>query len=427
MDYTKFLLIFKREYLTRVRTKAFILSTILAPVGLLILIIVPVFLSQVQTEQRQVIGIQDATGSIVTRLMEQNPERYTSLEVDMSADSLRAKVLSRRLDGFIIITEEHIEGSAAPELFYTGTGGLNLISELRGDLRSALQNERLDRAEVGETVRGILAMRTSLQTRVLRETGEQKSDTMSLFFVGYMMFFVIYAAMFGYGAVIMRSVIEEKTNRIIEVITSSVRPFELLMGKVMGVGALGLTQFAIWSVAGAGLLAAAVPITSIISGGGSAAGGGAAAQADLPFTLPVIGAEVWVAFIVFFLLGYLIYSSLYAAVGSAVDAETDANQLMIPLMIPIMLPLLFIGVVASDPNSTFSVISSLVPFFSPMLMPMRVAMAPVPFWEIALAVVLGIATFMAIIWVSARIYRVGILMYGKKASFAELFKWVRYN
>lgn len=428
MDTSKFLLIFKREYITRVRTKAFILSTILAPMGLLILIVVPIILSSVQTEQRQVIGIQDETQTVLTRLLEQNPDRYQPLP-PVSADSLRSMVLSGSVDGFIIITEEHITGNRSPELFYTGTGGLSLVSEIRGDLRAALQNERLDRAEVGETVRNILAMRTSLQTRVLTDTGEQENDTMSLFFVGYIMFFIIYAAMFGYGAVIMRSVIEEKSSRIIEVITSSVRPFELLMGKVMGVGALGLTQFAIWSVAGAGLLALAAPIAVLL--GGTAEVGTdlntAAAQADLPFTMPSIGAEVWITFILFFLAGYLIYSSLYAAVGSAVDAESDANQLMIPLMIPIMLPLLFIGNVASDPNSTFSVITSLVPFFAPMLMPMRVAMTPVPFWEIALGLLLCIITFTAIIWVSARIYRVGILMYGKKASFGELFRWVRYN
>jgi ABC-2 type transport system permease protein len=428
MDTTKFMLIFKREYITRVRTKAFILSTILAPLGLLILIVVPIILGSMQTEQRQIIGIQDETSTLLVRLLDQNPDRYIPLP-SVTSDSLRTLVLRGNVDGYIVITEEHIDGSKAPELFYTGTGGLSLVSEIRGDIRAALQNERLDRAEVGEAVREILAMRTSLQTRVLTETGEQKSDTMSLFFVGYIMFFIIYAAMFGYGAVIMRSVIEEKSSRIIEVITSSVRPFELLLGKVIGVGALGLTQFAIWSVTGAGLLALAAPLAGLLMGGGgsSADMGAAAAQADLPFDLPSIGAEVWVTFILFFLAGYLIYSSLYAAVGSAVDAESDANQLMIPLMIPIMLPLLFIGNVASDPNSTFSVITSLVPFFAPMLMPMRVAMTPVPFWEVALGLILCIITFIGIMWLSARIYRVGILMYGKKASFGELFKWVRYN
>lgn len=429
MNTEKFLLIFKREYLTRVRTKAFIVSTVLAPLGLMILIIIPIILSSFDTEQTQKIGIVDETGSVYERLSELNPDRYTQ-PGPMPVDSLRSLVVAGELDGFIILTQAHIDGSQNPELFYTGTGGLSLVSEIRGDLRTVLRDERLDRAAVGDAVREILAMQTSLQTRVLTETGEEESDTLSLFFVGYIMFFIIYAAMFGYGAVIMRSVIEEKSNRIIEVITSSVKPFELLMGKVMGVGALGLTQFAIWSVTGAGIMAVAAPLAALFLGGNEAPAMDAqqaAAQADLPFSIPSIGAEVWIVFVLFFLAGYLIYSAMYAAVGSAVDSESDANQLMIPLMIPIMLPLLFIGNIASDPNSTFSVITSLVPFFSPMLMPMRVAMTPVPFWEVALALVLCVVTFVAIIWVSSRIYRVGILMYGKKASFAELFKWVRSN
>jgi len=429
MNTEKFLLIFKREYLTRVRTKAFIVSTILAPLGLLILIIIPIILSSFETEQTQKIGIVDQTGSVYQRLSELNPDRYTEPDA-MPVDSLRSLVITGVLDGFIILSQAHIDGEQNPELFYTGTGGLSLVSEIRSDLRTVLRDERLDRAAVGETVRAILSMQTNLQTRVLTETGEEESDTLSLFFVGYIMFFIIYAAMFGYGAVIMRSVIEEKSNRIIEVITSSVKPFELLMGKVMGVGALGLTQFAIWSVTGAGIMAVAAPLAALFLGGNETSAPDArqaAAQADLPFSIPTIGAEVWVVFVLFFLAGYLIYSAMYAAVGSAVDSESDANQLMIPLMIPIMLPLLFIGNIASDPNSTFSVITSLVPFFSPMLMPMRVAMTPVPFWEVALALALCILTFVAIIWVSSRIYRVGIVMYGKKASFAELFKWVRSN
>lgn len=427
MNTSKFFLIFKREYITRVRTKAFLISTLLAPLGLLILIAVPVLLSMMDTERTHVIGIQDNTETIYERLSELNPERYVSYP-DTPVDSLREMVMSRKIDGFIQITEETISNDQAPELFYRGSGGLSLVSELRGDIRAALQNERLDRAEVSADVRDILAMRTSLQTRRITETGEETQDTMALFLVGYILFFIIYAAMFGYGAVIMRSVIEEKTNRIIEVITSSVKPFELLMGKVLGVGALGLTQFALWSVSGAALLAVAGPIAALMMGGTSGTGAEAGAQAaDLPFAIPAIGLETWIVFIVFFLLGYLIYSALFAAVGSAVDSESDANQLMIPIMIPIMIPLLFIGNVASDPDSTFSTITSLIPFFAPMLMPMRVAMSPVPMWEILLSVVLMVLAFTALIWLSSRIYRVGILMYGKKASFGELFKWLRYN
>jgi ABC-2 type transport system permease protein len=430
MDTNKLFLIFKREYLTRVRTKSFIISTILAPIAIILLIGIPIVLQLTDTEQRQVIGIKDEVGTILPRLVEGNSSLYAPVP-EVSIDSLRSLVLNGNIDGYIIIDEENVVNNKEVELLYTGSGGINLVSEIRSDVRLALQNERLDRAMVGDVVQDILSMRTQLVTRKLTEDGEETQDTLALFMIGYIMCFVIYGAMFGYGAIIMRSVIEEKTSRIIEVITSSVKPFELLMGKVLGVGALGLTQFMIWSLSASGLLALAVPVTALILGDSATPAGSTAeaqaAAAELPFEIPTIGAELWITFILFFLLGYLIYSALFAAVGSAVDSESDTQQLMLPIMLPIILPMLFLGRVAQDPDSTFSVVTSMIPFFSPMLMPVRVAMTDVPAWEYLSAIALMTGTFIGLIWLSSRIYRVGILMYGKKASFKEMAKWVRYQ
>lgn len=431
MDTSKLFLIFKREYITRVRTKSFIISTILAPIAIILLIGIPIVLQLTDSEQRQVIGIKDEVGTILPRLVESNESLYAPVP-NVSIDSLRSLVLSGNIDGYIVIDEENVVDNKEVELLYTGSGGINLISEIRSDVRLALQNERLDRAMVGDVVQDILAMRTQLVTRKLTEEGEETQDTLALFMIGYIMCFVIYGAMFGYGAIIMRSVIEEKTSRIIEVITSSVKPFELLMGKVLGVGALGLTQFMIWSLSASGLLALAVPVTALVLGdsasvAGSSAEVQAAAASEMPFEIPTIGAELWITFILFFLLGYLIYSALFAAVGSAVDSESDTQQLMLPIMLPIILPMLFLGRVAQDPDSTFSIITSMIPFFSPMLMPVRVAMTDVPAWEYLSAIALMTGTFIGLIWLSSRIYRVGILMYGKKASFKEMAKWIRYQ
>jgi ABC-2 type transport system permease protein len=430
MNFQKLFLIFKREYVTRVRTKAFIISTILAPVAIIVLLAVPIILQLTESKQTQIIGIQDQVGTVFPRLIENNPERYVPVPY-VGMDSLRTLVLRGNIDGYIIITEANVNENVDVELLYTGSGGISLVADIRGDIRSALQNERLDRAEVGDLVKDILAMRSQLRTRKITETGEETQDTFALFVIGYVMCFIIYGAMFGYGAIIMRSVIEEKTNRIIEVITSSVKPFELLMGKVLGVGALGLTQFSIWSLSSAGLLAIAAPVAAMFMSGSDnstvSLEDGAQAAAELPFEIPAIGAEIWITFILFFLLGYLIYSALFAAVGSAVDSESDSQQLMLPIMIPIILPMLFLGRVAQDPDSTFSVITSLIPFFSPMLMPVRVAMTSVPLWEYGLSIVLMTGTFLGLIWLSSRIYRVGILMYGKKASISEMVKWIRYN
>lgn len=430
MNTEKLFLIFKREYLTRIRTKSFIISTILAPVAIILLIAIPIILQITDSEKTQIIGIKDEVGTVLPRLIDLNSERYVPTP-PVTMDSLRSLVLAGSIDGFIEITEEHLTSNKDIELLYIGSGGMGLIAEIRSDIRMVLQNERLDRAEVGEVVQEILAMRQQLLTRKLTAEGEETQDTLALFMIGYIMCFIIYGAMFGYGAIIMRSVIEEKTNRIIEVITSSVKPFELLMGKVLGVGALGLTQFIIWSVSASGLLAIAAPITALLIGNNTTAidASGAAAQAtsEIPFEIPTIGPELWITFILFFLLGYLIYSALFASVGSAVDSESDTQQLMLPIMVPIILPMLFLGRVAQDPNSTFSIITSMIPFFAPMLMPVRVAMTDVPAWEYITAVILMTGTFVGLIWLSSRIYRVGILMYGKKASFKEMAKWIRYN
>ena len=430
MNTEKLFLIFKREYLTRIRTKSFIISTILAPVAIILLIAIPIILQITDSEKTQIIGIKDEVGTVLPRLIDLNSERYVPTP-PVTMDSLRSLVLAGSIDGFIEITEEHLTSNKDIELLYIGSGGMGLIAEIRSDIRMVLQNERLDRAEVGEVVQEILAMRQQLLTRKLTAEGEETQDTLALFMIGYIMCFIIYGAMFGYGAIIMRSVIEEKTNRIIEVITSSVKPFELLMGKVLGVGALGLTQFIIWSVSASGLLAIAAPITALLIGNNTTAidASGTAAQAtsEIPFEIPTIGPELWITFILFFLLGYLIYSALFASVGSAVDSESDTQQLMLPIMVPIILPMLFLGRVAQDPNSTFSIITSMIPFFAPMLMPVRVAMTDVPAWEYITAVILMTGTFVGLIWLSSRIYRVGILMYGKKASFKEMVKWIRYN
>lgn len=425
MSFDKILIILRREYLTRVRTKAFIISTILAPVFILALIGIPILLSFMETDRPNRIGVQDETGTLVGRFMEIDSTRYQPL-ADEPIDTLRAMVLGGRIDGYILLNESHISGDADIEFLSGGKGGLSLMSDIRNDIRTVIRDERLDRANVSDTVKEIMADRPSVVSRKITETGDETTDTLGMFIVGYVMCFIIYGAMFGYGAIIMRSVIEEKTSRIIEIITSSARPFELLMGKVLGVGAVGLTQFSIWAVSSSAIMAGAGLFMARDMSPMSTAGATAAA-AEAPFVMPEIGMGLWVAFVFFFLMGYLIYSALFAAVGSAADNETDTQQLMLPITLPIIIPMMLIGPVSSDPNSTLAVVSSLIPFFTPMLMPLRIAMTDVPLWQLGSSVVLMAGTFTGLIWLSARIYRVGILMYGKKASFKEMAKWIRYS
>lgn len=424
IDVAKFGIVFKREYLTRIKSKAYILTTILAPLIFLMIIGLPVVIQLLSPEKTRLVAIIDETGTIAPRMMEADPDQYR-VYYNTDMDDIRRMIRNGVIQGYVVVTEEVIDGTRTPELIYGGSGGITFVEKVRSDLRSSIREEKLDRSNVGPEVRSIMEERIQLVTRVLTETGEEEQDTGAMMIIGLVLGFAVYGAMFAYGGIVMRGVIEEKSNRIIEVIVSSVRPFELLLGKVFGVGALALTQFIIWSFAFSGIAALSSPILLYFMKNSS--GGQPVTEADLPFSMPVLGTDLIILFLLFFLLGYLIYSALFAAVGSALESETENQQLTLLVSLPIIIPIFFLGTVASDPDSTLSIVLSLIPFFSPIIMPVRIAIMNVPFWEIALAIVLLIASFFALMWLSARIYRIGILMYGKSASLSELAKWIRYR
>lgn len=422
IDFQKLFIIIKREYLTRVRSKAFIITTILVPIGLIILFAVPVILQLFESDQTYRIGIKDETNIVYQEMNNLDSTRYFDAR-SQSVDELRKEVIDRNIEGYIIINEQDLSNPEDFELIYGGGGGINLVREVSSDLREAIREARLKEAKASDEILAILESRPNLNTRKLTEEGqEEEANTFVLFILGYGMAFVIYGAIFGYGGYVMRSVIEEKTNRIIEVVVSSVKPFELLLGKVLGIGGLGVTQFAIWTGTGAALLAFAGPIAAMFVTPQTLPSGETASP--IP-EFPDLGIEVGIYFVIFFLLGYLIYSAILAAVGSAVDSESDTQQMMLPITIPVILAIIILPRVASDPDSTFSVVTSMIPFFSPVLMVARIPITDVPFWEIAVTILLMIATIIGSLYIGAKIYRTGILMYGKSANFRELWKWIK--
>ena len=422
----KLFLIIKREYLTRLKSKVFIITTVLAPIGMILLLVLPGLIQTMSSDRQRQYFVYDETQEVGQRLVEEDSLSY-SLS-DYNPDELREKLMRGTIEGFIVIPHEILDGEGETAFYHDGTAGMTTTSRVRSDLQRIVREVRLDRLEAPEEIRVVMTESINMENLTITDDGKEEADTGFFVFVGIIMGFIIYGAMFAYGAVIMRSVMEEKTSRIVEVIASSVKPFELLLGKVIGVGALGLTQFAIWSAAGAILLAVAGPLVGLFAGGGAevpeTAGNGAEAAA---FSLPSIGPMLWIGFVLFFLLGFLIYSSLFAAVGSAVDQESDSQQLQMPIILLIIIPLLFLVTVSDDPGSNMAVALSMFPFFAPILMPVRMAVISVPLWQVIGTIFLMIITFLILIWVSARIYRVGILMYGKKASFRELLIWIRQN
>jgi|AntAceMinimDraft_1070359.scaffolds.fasta_scaffold48592_2 ABC-2 type transport system permease protein len=431
MNWSKIRLIIHREYMTRVRTKAFIITTLLMPVFILVLVGIPILMEKFVSDDdtKRMIYVVDETQVLLPRLVESTQDLYMMAPDGLSEDSLIQLVLSGNINGYMFLDAEHVSNNDKKiQVLTDGTGGIRFSTDIRSDVRNAIYEERISKAEVSEAVQNIIKNRATVNVTKLAEDGGSAGDSTALFFLGYALAFIIYISLFVYGSIVMRGVIEEKTSRIVEVITSSVKPFELMLGKVLGVGMVGLTQFGVWIL---GTIIITAVIVPLITGGSSTADPQMAQAMEVAqnegFGMPVISAKVWIVFILNFFFGYLLYSSLFAAVGSAVESETDTQQLSLPITIPIIIAIILMPQVTSSPESSLAVISSLIPFLSPVLMTARVSVIDVPFWQIGLSYVLMTVTFLACIVLAGKIYRVGILMYGKKAGFKELFKWIRYS
>lgn len=431
MNFHKIWLVLKREYLTRVKSKSFILITALTPLAFIAFIGIIVFINISETEVEKRIGIHDNTNVLVERLVNINETRYFDVR-NTPVDSLRTQVLNGNLDGYIVLTDSVITHSKSPVLVHGGSGGLSFISGVRSDLRDAVREERLTRENVSDEVRDIFETRTGLEAVKLTEEGEQEDNTIFASAIGFVLGLMIFFGIFFYGALLMRGVIEEKTNRVIEVIASSVKPIELMFGKLFGILSMALTQFVIWIFFYIGLSMAAAPVVGMIMQAQMSDLPEDAAEAASSFDASVlenivIEPYIFVYFILFFLLGFLIYSALFAAIGAAVDNEQDSQQFMPIVGLPIFIAYFLNTKVMQAPDSSLSTFVSIFPLTSPINMISRIASTSVPIWQIALSILLMILTFLGIMWLAAKIYRVGILMYGKKPSFKDLAKWIRQS
>lgn len=451
LNWKKIFLVLEREFLVRVKTKLFLISTLLVPFGFALFIGITVAVQFWQSEPEEVIVILDESQELAEEIRLKAPARYR-LNGSRSLDELREQILGGEIDGVLILSSELIEGRGEAELLYGGSGGLRLLSSVRSDVRDVVRERRLARLEVSEEVREVFESSVSLNSRKLTEEGIEVADNTAIFSaIGFIMGLIIFVALFGYGAILMRGVIEEKTSRIIEVIASSIRPMEILIGKILGITSVALLQFGIWVILFFSVSIAAGPIIASItspteqmtelideeamsemmqsnpelSGAISAAENAPVSNGELPFDIPEIELSLILYFFLYFILGYFLYASLFAAIGSAVDSETDSQQLMTPVMILIMFAYFFNVQVMQSPDTTLSTVVSMIPFFSPINMITRIAISEVPFWQILTSLSLLVVMIWGILMLSARIYQNGILSYGKKASFKDLLKWIR--
>jgi len=425
-------LIIKREFISKVRNKSFIVMTFVSPIIFVAAAALIAYLSSMKADLKH-IGIHDQSGMFVGEF--KSDEQYKYHDVSMiEAEVLKDSVSQANYEGVLFIPKKDKLEDYATAIEYVSedSPSLGFIHDVESILSNKLLRQNLSLNGI-DTV-ALDKSKIDVNMHLTKSSGEETVKGLNEMKVvigsafGYliMMFIIIY------GNMVMRSVIEEKTNRIIEIIVSSIKPIQLMMGKIIGTTLAGILQFIIWAIVGLILMFVANTVfglnTSTVPDSQAISEVSKLNDIQVYFTeflkLPLLSMVLY--FLVYFIGGYFLYSSLYAAIGAAVDNETDTQQFMFPVIMPLMLGV-YVGffTVMNEPHGTIATIFSLVPFTSPIVMLMRIPFG-VPFYQIALSITLLFATFIAIVWVASKIYRVGILMYGKKITWKELFKWLKY-
>ena len=448
---TKFLAIVKREYLTRVRTKMFIVATVLGPIMILVFTIVPALIFNLKTGGATRLVIVDETGRLYERVRDSLLNERDDEEDGTSSDkaivdnatantqdrmsragaavkatfdvkpveiagrspeeirrTLDEQVLKDQMDGYIILPKDALESG---EIEYNGrnTGDVITSGQIHERLNQAIRNQRMADNKIDPALMSKINQPVKMITNKVTETGGERDSGVgfaSVFIVGFM----IYITIIMYGQVILAAVVEEKETRIAELLFSSVRSFPLLIGKLIGVSLVALTQFAIWALA---------------FGAFALYGVNALAGRGLNVTLPHLPPSFFLFFFLFFLLGYFIYATFYALVGSMVTTTQEGGQVAMPILFLLITGFYLAFPVIRSPGSPLAFWVSMVPFFSPITMIVRIVTQTPPLWQIMLSLGIGFATVVLLMWLAARIYRIGMLMYGKRATIPEVLRWVR--
>lgn len=437
---SKINIIISREYVERVTKKSFIITTLLMPMLMIAMMLAPALIAIFNTPETKRIAVIDHSTLIAPML--QNGEEVEYVNTASTVEAARA---DESIDGILVIGEDVMTNVGNVSLYTRDASSITLEQEVAGQLNRSIEQMRL--AEVQQThnienlseIIGGIQCNVAMQTFRLDDEAEQSSSSGLSFAIGMIMTLLLYMFLLLYGQLVMTSIIEEKNNRVLEIVVSSVKPSQLMLGKILGIGLVAVTQVLIWAALITAISAYALPAmlpgdvmseVSLLSSGQLSASEATndigMLQAimqlgDVSYILTLFG------FLLLFLIGgFLFYAAIYAAIGSAVDNIQDAGQLQSIVVVPIILGMIFSMSIFNDPNSTFATVLSMVPFTTPMVM-----MARIPFgiatWEIVVSLAVLYASFMLMVWLSAKIYRVGIFMYGKKPSFKELLRWINYK
>lgn len=431
----KIILIIKREYFSRVKKKSFLVMTFLVPILIIGMYALIFALSLQGGDNIPAVEVIDDSGIFNKGLEDKKSATFRKSELSLA--EAKQKVIKNE-DAFVLYIPGNISNGGTIEIFSQKKAGLSVISTIESQLNDQMRTKLLADAGIDVLTLDQIKPKLAVVSKELTLEGEKDSSSGAAMAVGFAAAILIYMSLFIYGIQVMRGIIEEKTSRIVEVIISSVKPFQLMMGKIVGIGLVGLTQFLLWITLSLGLMTVASQIifngkmdqvksempmnkqTAVINNDSPGMDIINALQTvDWTYILPI--------FIIFFLGGYMLYSALFAAVGSAVESDTETQQFMLPITLPLLFTyIMSFSFIVNNPDSSLSFWLSIIPFTSPIAMMVRLPFG-VPNWELALSIILLIAGFIFTTWVASRIYRVGILMYGKKVSFAELGKWFMYK
>ncbi|GAB2687563.1 ABC transporter permease [Mucilaginibacter koreensis] len=413
----KVLLIIQREYLSRVRKKAFLVMTLLVPALVLIMYTVMKYLYKNSDEMStaRVVRVIDESGVFYNHF---TGKKNLHFEKSTATLAQTKAELKKNEDEFALYIPKDYQKPDAIQLYSTGKPNLNTSLAIESQVNSIATNYNMMQAGIDTNKLRLAKTNYAVAAKQITETGEENSSSTTSYIVGVAGAILIYMSLFLYGAQVMRGVIEEKTNRIIEVIVSSVKPFQLMLGKIIGVGLVGITQFVLWVILSLG-------VTYLL--GHDYKG----PQSPMMYLMSNLSAihfgSIIGYFFFYFITGFMLYSAIFAAVGSAVDSETETQQFMFPITLPLLFTyILSVSFLVQNPDSPLAVWLSVIPFTAPVAMMVRLPFH-VPEWQIFLSMALMVVGFLFTTWVAARIYRVGILMYGKKASYGELAKWFFYK
>ncbi len=432
-------LIIKREYLTRVRKRSFLILTFLGPILMAAIYIIPIMLALNASNEKMRVAVVDESRWFEDRFVD-NKEHTFVLMPGQPIDSVKEMVKSGVFDMALYVPRTQLNIPSNAVVYSIRQVPMEVETYISNVMEKEIEDQKLMANGVDPEI--VSAVKTNVNLQIMRmdEKGNEKETfTEVQFFLGMILAMLVYMFIMFFGGQVMQGVSEEKTSRIIEVIISSVKPFQLMMGKIIGVSLVALTQFVLWILL-TGVLYVGFSAYLGLSNPGMLSSGTVMAQEitsndimsneSVQNILQIVHSidfgTIIATFLIFFILGYLLYATLYAAIGSLVDNNTDAQQFTLPVTVPLIVAIISSFYIVNNPDSSLSVWLSMIPFTSPISMMVRIPFG-VPIWQIAVSVVLLAATFVLMTWIAAKIYRTGILMYGKKLSYKEIFKWLKYK